>query len=95
MFDDWNRKCPKHPAMVHPCQICASPSTKIDPETVPPVVQEGVNWEAQGQIDYHSPQPGPMRKFNPSERYFEKHPEDAPDDEYPPPPPPIAPVNLV
>lgn len=86
MYDSYERKCPKHPTMVHPCQICAGIGDPNIPENS---VIDGVNWQKEGQIVYPNLPPVPER-FNPSERLERRFPEHF--HREPEPPPPISPL---
>lgn len=57
MYDPDARYCPKHPTLVHPCQICANPSSKVSPSAPDNTVVDNVNWQREAQTPYNTPQP--------------------------------------
>lgn len=64
MYDTEGRYCPKHPTLVHPCQICANPSSVVNPDSADDIVVNQVNWQVEAQTPYNTPAP-PSRKHDP------------------------------
>jgi hypothetical protein len=73
MYDELQRRCPNHPTLYQPCQICGSKSSDIpNPAAAPantPI--QGVNWEAESALPYGQI-PKPLGVFNPSDRLMER-----------------------
>ena len=90
MYDDYNRKCPNHPTLPQPCQVCAAPKNEVPhPESAPSTtLVGGVDWQAQADVPYNTIRPRPLTVFNPSQRLMEKlGPVESGERSVPPPPP--------
>lgn len=57
MYDTEKRYCPKHPTLVHPCQICGNPTSKVAASAPDNTVVDGVNWQTESQTPYNTPEP--------------------------------------
>lgn len=89
MYDTEGRYCPKHPTLVHPCQICANPSSVVNPDSPDGTVVNQVNWQFESQIPYNTTAPH-REKHDPQRHLAERlglddHLDD-PRDRVPPPP---------
>jgi len=92
MYDTDGRKCPKHPTLVHPCQICANPSSTVNPAAPDNTVVNQVNWQVEAQTPYNTPQPRGY-EYVPHERLsaelgLDRYLDDPRDRVLPPPLPP-------
>lgn len=57
MYDPKGGYCPKHPTLPNPCQICATPSIQVDPNSPDNTLVQQVNWQAEAQIAYNTVAP--------------------------------------
>lgn len=64
MYDTRGRTCPKHPNLVHPCQICANPSSKVSSDAPENTIVDNVNWFLQSHIPYNTEAPRSLRHDN-------------------------------
>lgn len=64
MYDTRGRTCPKHPNLVHPCQICANPSSKVSSDAAENTIVDDVNWFFQSHIPYNTKAPRSLRHDN-------------------------------
>lgn len=64
MYDTRRRYCPKHPTLVHPCQICANPSSVVNPDSADNIVVNQVNWAIEAATPYNTPAPRSRRHDN-------------------------------
>lgn len=96
MYDYLGRYCPKHPTLVHPCQICATPSSDVSPDAPDNTIVDGVNWQAEAATPYNTPQP-PVQKHDSmlglAERLgLDEHWDDPHEDRHKPPP--VLPIKI-
>lgn len=84
MYNPRSLKCPIHPTMVHPCQICAQPVLRPTASAADVAALEGTNWETEGQVTYNTNQPRDKQPFNESERIIKQVGDDAVTEPEPP-----------
>src|SRR6267378_742048 len=66
MYSEYGYRCPKHPDLATPCQICGELSRDVNPESGDFTIVKGINWQHESLMTYNTKQPNPTRRFNPS-----------------------------
>lgn len=62
-------RCPKHPTLWQPCQLCGTDRADLADDTE----IEGVNWQEQGDIQYNTPKPPPVPHTSGWKKFAETH----------------------
>lgn len=71
MYDELDRKCPKHPTLAHPCQICGSKEQEVPANSADNTLVQGIDWQVESALVYPN-RPKGLGVFNPSERLMER-----------------------